>query len=159
MARRFLAPIRHLVGAADPTTPTAAAGDEYLNSSAGVKKYYNGTAWVYSNVFPAIFSVQGTLAVGITGRKQRVYNRSGSPWNLIGMNLYITTGPTGAGATIQVNKNGSSWQTLTVAAGANNANSNPGSSVADADYIDVDFTAVGSTVAGADATLTLNFAS
>lgn len=159
MARRYLAPIQHMVGASDPTTPTPAAGDEYFNSTAGVKRYYNGTAWVYSNAFPLVFSVQGTLSVGATGRKQRIYNRTGSPWALTGINLYINTAPTGAGATVQINKNGASWQSITVSAGANNANSSPGSSVADGDYLDVDFTAVGSTVAGADATLTLGFAS
>lgn len=159
MARRFLAAIRHLVATADPTSPTPGAGDEYFNSTSNVKRVHNGTNWLYSNEFSQVFSVQGTAAVGVTGRKQRLYNRSGSPWLVVGLNLYIATAPTGADVIGQLNKNGSSAAVITVTATTNNANTSPGVVVNDGDYLDFDFTQVGSTVAGADATLSLSVAS
>lgn len=159
MARQYLAAIRHLVRSADPTIPTPGTGDEYFNSTSATKKLYNGSAWLYSNEFIQVFSIQGALAVGVTGRKQRIYNRSGSPWLLVGLNMYLGTASTGADVSAQVNKNGTSFATITVTATTNNANTAPGSVVSDGDYLDVDVTAVGSGVAGADATLTFNFAS
>lgn len=159
MARLFLAPLRHLVGSADPTTPTPGAGDEYFNSTTATKKVHNGTAWLYSNEFALPFQIGGPLSVGVTGRKQRLYNRSGSPWLIIGADLFIDTAPVGASATLQVNKNGSSAFTVSVTTGNQEANSVPNVVVNNGDYLDVDVTAVGSTTAGADATLTLCIAS
>lgn len=159
MARRFLAPLRQYVGTADPTTPTPGAGDEYYNSTTATKKVYNGSNWLYANEFIQPFTIGGALTVGITGRKQRIYNRSGSPWLIVGADLYIDTAPTGASATLQVNKNGSSAFTLSVTSGTQTANSAPNVTVATGDYLDVDVTAVGSTVAGSDASLTLSIVS
>jgi hypothetical protein len=160
MARKNLAPIQHLVSAADPAIPTPSAGDEYFNSGSSIKRVHNGTAWLNSNEFVQVFSIQGTLSVGVTGRKQRIYNRSGSPWLVVGAQLYIDTAPTGTVVTLQVNKNGSLGFPLSVsAAGSHVGNSSPNLIVADGDYLDVDVTAVGSTVPGADATLTLAIAS
>jgi hypothetical protein len=159
MARQFLAAIRHLVRSADPAIPTPGAGDEYLNSTSNVKRYYNGSSWEYSNEFAGTFNIQGPLAVGITGRKQRLYNRSGSTWYLIAANLYVDTAPVGSNATLIVNKNGSAVITTLVLSGTNVGTANPTVTVSDGDYLDVDVTTVGSTVAGADATLTLSFAS
>lgn len=159
MARRFLAPINHWVGAADPTTPTPTVGDEYFNSALGVSKIYNGTNWLFKNEFAIPFTIGGTLSVGVTGRKQRIRNRSGSTWLVLGANLYIATAPVGSSATLQVNVNGSSSFSISCATTVNEANTTPGVTINDGDYVDVDVTAVGSTTAGADATLTLNFGS
>lgn len=159
MATRLLAALRHLVATADPTIPTPQSGMEYFNSTTSVKRVHNGTAWLYANEFAVPFTIQGVLSVGVTGRKQRIYNRSGSPWVLVGLNLYINTGPVGADASLQVNKNGSSAATITVTGGTNNANTSPALTIADGDFLDFDITAVGSTVAGSDATLTLCLAS
>jgi len=156
---RFLTAIRHLVSTADPSTPTPSAGDEYFNSTTGAKKIHNGTAWVWSSVFIQPFTIQGALTVGITGRKQRLYNRSGSPWTIVGADLYIATAPTGSGVTVQVNKNGASLFTLSVAAAGNAANSAPNAVVANGDYLDLDVTAIGSTVAGSDLSFTLSIIS
>lgn len=105
------------------------------------------------------FTIGGTLSVGVTGRKQRVYNRSGAPWFIVGANLFINTAPVGSSATLQVNRNGSSAFPISCGTTVQNATSVPNIVVADGDYLDVDVTAIGSTTAGADATLTLSIAS
>ena len=156
---RILSAFQHLVSSSDPTNPTPTAGAEYFNSANAVKKVYSGSAWLYANEFSMPFTLQGLLAVGVTGRRQRVYNRSGSPWLIVGADLYLATAPTGAGATLQVNKNGASAFTISVAATVQTANSSPAVAVANGDYLDVDVTAVGSTIPGADATLTLSIVS
>lgn len=154
---KWLSLITHLTATADPSGGTA--GSEYFNTTSVLKRVHNGTAWLYANEFAIPFTIQGVLSVGVTGRKQRVYNRSGSPWLVVGLNLYINTGPVGADASVQVNKNGSSAATITVTAGTNNANTSPALVVADGDFLDFDITAVGTTVAGSDATLTVCLAS
>lgn len=161
MPRKFLAAIRHLTAATDPTVPTPAIGDTYWNSANSAMRVHNGTAWLYANEFALPFTIGGTLAVGVTGRKQRVYNRSGSPWLIMGVQLWVNTAPVGASATLQLNKNGSSAFTISVATTvqASNSPSATNITVADGDYIDVDVTAIGSTTPGADATLTLAIAS
>jgi hypothetical protein len=153
---KFLTALQQIVLGSDPT---GVQGLEYFNSTSNTKRIYNGTTWLYSNEFVQIFSVGGALTVGVTGRKQRLYNRTGSPWVIVGADLYINTAPTGASATLQVNKNGASAFTISVTTGTNTANSTPSVTVANGDYLDVDVTAVGSTVAGSDATLTLSIVS
>jgi hypothetical protein len=160
MARKHLAPIQHLVSLADPTIPTPSAGDEYFNSTYNIKKVYNGAAWTFANEFILPFTIGGTLSVGVTGRKQRVTNHSGSPWLVVTADLHIDTGPLGgSGSTLQVNSNGSIAFSVTVASGSNDATSSPNFMINNGDYLDVDVTVVGSTVAGADATLTLSIVS
>lgn len=158
---KWLSALVHLVSASDPTNPTPEAGMEYFNTTTATKKVHNGSAWLYANEFVIPFTIGGALTVGVTGRKQRIKNRSGSPWVIVGVNLYLNTAPVGSSATLQVNKNGSSAFTISVATTVNESNT-PSSTnvvVADGDYLDVDVTAIGSTTAGSDATLTLNFAS
>jgi hypothetical protein len=161
MARINLAAIRQLVRSADPTTPTPSAGDEYFNSTTNTKKVHNGTGWIYANEFVLPFSIQGALSVGVTGRKQRIYNRTGSPWTIVGVQLWVNTAPVGATATLQVNKNGASAFTISVATTVQGSSSPSATNiaVADGDYLDVDVTAVGSTTPGSDATLTLSVVS
>lgn len=161
MASRLLSALRHLVATADPTTPTPVAGMEYYNSTLNVSKIYNGSAWIYKNEFALPFQIGGALTVGVTGRKQRIKNRSGSPWVIIGANLYLNTAPVGSSATLQVNKNGASAFTISVATTVNESNTPSATNIVvnDGDYLDVDVTAIGSTTAGSDATLTLCFAS
>lgn len=156
---KLLTALVQLVSAADPTIPSPTAGTEYFNSTSNTKKVYNGTAWIYANEFVQPFTIGGALSVGVTGRKQRIYNRSGSPWLIVSADLYINTAPTGASATLQVNKNGASAFTISVTTGTNVASTTPNVTVANGDYLDVDVTAIGSTVAGSDATLTLSIVS
>jgi hypothetical protein len=134
---------------------------EYFNSTLVVKKVHNGTTWLFANEFALPFTIGGTLSVGVTGRKQRIRNRSGSPWVIVGANLFVNTAPVGSSATLQVNKNGSSAFTISVATTVQESNTPSVTNVVvnDGDYLDVDVTAVGSTTPGADATLTLSIAS
>jgi hypothetical protein len=73
---------------------------------------------------------------------------------------YAQTAPTGADLRIDVNKNGSTIFTagyLTISAGANSGSSTALSvtSLAEADRLSIDFDQIGSTVAGADVTITV----
>lgn len=158
---KWLSALQHLVASSDPTNPSPDTGMEYYNNVTFTKKVHNGTVWLYANEFAIPFTIGGALTVGATGRKQRIRNRSGSPWVIIGVNLYLDTAPVGSSATLQVNKNGSSAFTISVATTVNESNTPSASNVVvnDGDYLDVDVTAIGSTTAGSDATLTLNFAS
>lgn len=160
MGTRLLAALKQLVATADPTVPTPVAGMEYFNSTSNAKKVYNGSGWVYANEFVLPFTIGGTLSVGVTGRKQRITNHSGSPWLIVGADLHIDTAPVGGiGATIQVNVNGASAVALTVGSGSNDATASPNYAIANGDYMDVDVTGVGPTTPGADATLTLSVVS
>lgn len=155
---KWLSAVVHLVSGSDPTNPTPEAGMEYFNSTNSIKRVHNGTSWLYANEFALPFTIQGTLSVGVTGRKQRLYNRSGSPWYIIGADLYLNTGAAGGiGTTFQVNRNGSSAFAVSVT--GQTATGTPNYVVNSGDYLDVDVTGVGSTTAGADATLTLSIAS
>jgi hypothetical protein len=157
---KWLSAITHLVSGSDPTNPSPSSGTEYFNSTYNVKKVHNGTTWLFANEFILPFTIGGTLSVGVTGRKQRVTNHSGSPWLVLAADLHIDTGPLGgSGSTIQVNLNGSTAFSVTVASGNNDATSSPNFVISNGDYLDVDVTVVGSTVAGADATLTLSIVS
>lgn len=158
---KWASALSHLVSTADPTNPAPTAGTEYFNSTNSLKRIHNGSAWLYGNEFILPFTIGGTLSVGVTGRKQRIKNRSGSPWVIVGANLFLNTAPVGSSATLQVNKNGTSAFTISVATTVQESNTPSVSNVVvnDGDYLDVDVTAVGSTTAGADATLTLALAS
>ena len=99
------------------------------------------------------YSYTGTLAVA-TGDRRLYMTRSGTFGQF---DMYVKTAPTGAALNIAVKKNGSSVGTGTIADGASSGTSQSLStaSFASGDYITVDITQVGSTVAGED--LYINF--
>ena len=151
---KFLMPIDLMTATADPAS--GAAGDLYYNTTDQCIRVHNGTAWEYADQFVLPYTFQGTLAV--TTGVLRLYNNSGSQWTIFRSDVYVATAPTGAAATFLVKKNGTTAQTLTVATGTNAANSTTKVTVANGDYLTVDISTVGSTVAGANAQLVLNVA-
>jgi hypothetical protein len=69
------------------------------------------------------------------------------------LQAYVTTAPTGAAVNIRVNKNAVSAATLSITAGQTKANATVSIALAADDYVTVDITQVGSTIAGATLTL------
>jgi hypothetical protein len=149
---KFLMPTSLVVLTADPAT--GAAGDRYFNSTDGVQRIYNGTAWTYANEIIIPYTFQGTLAV--TTGVLRIYNNSSSAWVVYRSDVYIATAPVGASAVFGIRKNGAAASiTLTAATTVNAANSTTKLTVAVGDYLTVDISSVGSTTAGANAQLVL----
>lgn len=104
------------------------------------------------------FSVVGPVAVA-TG-KSRLYLEG--DYVIETVRAAVNTAPTGAALIVDVNKNGTTLYTggtgrPSIAAGANSANGNsPAVTTFDAnDYLTVDVDQVGSTIAGADLTVTV----
>lgn len=115
-----------------------------------------GTTVPVSNAYQTLpFSKAGTLSVG-TG-KFAIYNDTGAVWTFNAARAEVGTAPTGAGIIVQVKIDGSNAFTVTIAAGAT-AGSNlspPTVQVPIGSKVTCDITQVGSTVAGADLSVTL----
>jgi hypothetical protein len=137
--------------------PTGSAGETYFHTGEALIRHHNGVAWGYDNEWTIPFAFSGTLAVR-TG-VMRVYNDSGTSWRITAARAFINTAPTGASAIFTVRENGVSAFTLTVAAAGNTITATPGTVIEVGNYITVDVTQIGSTVAGADATVVLTIAS
>jgi hypothetical protein len=149
---KFLMPTSLVSLTADPAGGNA--GDRYFNTTDGVQRIYNGTAWTYANEIIIPFTFQGTLAV--TTGIFRIYNNSSSAWIIYRSDVYIATAPVGASAVFGIRKNGAAAAiTLTAATTVNAANSTTKLTVAVGDYLTIDISGVGSTTAGANAQIVL----
>lgn len=109
---------------------------------------------------PITFTKTGTVAVG-TGAT-RWYNDTGGALTLVSVRAAVGTAPTGATLIVDVNNNGTTvygTQTNrpTIAISGNTAEGGAMSdtTIADGEYLTVDVDQVGSTVAGADLTITI----
>lgn len=140
--------------AADPAS--GVAGDAYFNTTSNTVRVHNGTGWRNASKNVLAFTFVGTLSVkaGVL----RIYNDSGMPWIIEAARAYVNTAPTGASAIFTVKENGTSAFTLTVAAAGNTATATPATVIESGNYLTVDVTQIGSTVAGADATIVLTLA-
>jgi hypothetical protein len=149
---KFLMPSALPTLSADPGTGNT--GDRYFNTTDGVQRIYNGTAWTYANEIVIPFTFQGTLAV--TTGVLRIYNNSSSAWVIYRSDVYIATAPVGASAVFGIRKNGAAASiALTATTTVNAANSTTKLTVAVGDYLTIDISGVGSTTAGANAQLVL----
>lgn len=99
------------------------------------------------------YNYDGTLAVN-TGDKRLYMARAGTFGTF---DMYVKTAPAGAALTVQINKNGSSIGTGTIADGATSGTGQALSSTSFSagDYLTVDITQIGSSTAGED--LYINF--
>lgn len=124
-------------GATGPTGPAGTAGVDGVN----------GLAYL-----PAAFSMYGGLFV-VTGT-QRFYNDTGITLTFIKARLTVGTAPTGSDLIGVFKKNGTTVATVTITAGTNTGTSTTFSptTIADGEYLTLDLTQVGSTVAGSDLT-------
>lgn len=139
-AAGYLAPAR--LGANTPDNTKFLRGDE---------------TWQLIPNLNVPWSMDGTIYVKV-GTKRYYVERA---YTIVGVRFTLGTAPTGAAAVVDINKNGTTIFTTqgnrpSVAIGANtsglvtNADVN---SLASGDYIGVDMDVVGSTIAGADATV------
>jgi hypothetical protein len=106
------------------------------------------------------YTFAGTVTVS-TGNGGRWYNRTGRTITVSGWDISAETAPTGASLIADVLKNGTTTFTTTanrptLTAGTSHATSSAPdtATVADGDYLQAKLAQVGSTVAGADVTLT-----
>jgi len=99
------------------------------------------------------YNYDGTLAVN-TGDKRLYMARAGTFGTF---DMYVKTAPAGAALNVQINKNGSSIGTGTIADGATSGTGQALSptSFSAGDYLTVDITQIGSSTAGED--LYINF--
>ena len=70
---------------------------------------------------------------------------------------FVSVAPTGATVNLRVNKNGTSAQTISIGANSSSAVASANISLVQGDYITVDITQVGSTVAGSDLALIFEY--
>lgn len=100
------------------------------------------------------FFYGSTLAVTTgVGRAPITTNTAGT---ITEVRATVNTAPTGAAINLSVKKNGSSFATPSIAAGANAGSSTSlSTAVAAGDYITVDITQIGSTIAGSDLVVTV----
>lgn len=124
----------------------------YDKDSAGVERLLTHAIEAYT------FSVTGTVAVAVG--KSRIYLEGN--YTVDTVRTAVNTAPTGAALIVDVNKNGTTIYTTQtarpqIAAAANSANGNSPAvtTYVAGDYITVDVDQVGSTVAGADLTVTV----
>lgn len=153
-------PLNIYAASSDPSTPTLRAGDLYYNTTTGKVRVHTGSAW--ADVDTAIevhtFSVPGTLTVQ-TG-KSRIYLEGNYVFETA--RASVNTANTGATVLVDINKNGTTIYTTqsarpTIAISGNTAtgNSPAVTTFASGDYITVDVDQIGSTIAGADLTVTI----
>ena len=145
--------------------PLLAAGEPGYETDTGKFKVGDGsTYWTslgYSSgqTGPAgttpIFTRQGTVTTGLSGSRYYV-ERSGTV-NVV--RASVGTAPTGSALTVDVLKNGTSIlsSAISIAAGTNTATGTIStSSVSSGDYFTINVTGVGSTIAGANLTVSVN---
>jgi len=111
--------------------------------------------------FITTVSFAGPLAVYTGKLRWRPPVISPATCSLIGYKSSVNIAPTGAGITLDVNKNGvSTGTTMTIAAtnyDCSYISLSPAISLSETDYLTVDIDSVGSTVAGSDLTATLYY--
>jgi hypothetical protein len=104
------------------------------------------------NVEKAPFFEGGALSVK-TGVGRYPIMEAGT---IVRARVVVDTAPTGASLTLSLKKNGTQFTTITMSAGTNAAVSGTlSTAVADGDYLTVDITQVGSTVAGSNLTVVI----
>jgi hypothetical protein len=110
--------------------------------------------------FPVTFSFAGTLTT--TTGAFRWYNDSGGVLTVVAVRASVGTAPTGASIIVDVNENGTTLYTTqanrpTIAISGNTTDATlpVDVSVADNNYLTVDIDQIGSTVAGANLTVTV----
>lgn len=137
------------------------AGRLFVDSDINVLYVWDGSAWQGLIREIVRVSIQGTLATGTTVVPRAVLPRA---CKILKVTAYTGTAPTGAAILVDINKNGtasiySGVTRLTIAAAANAGNTTSfhaaNSTLAADDTLTVDIDQVGSTVAGADMSISI----
>jgi Repeat of unknown function (DUF5907) len=148
---------------------TAGAGDVEELTAANLTTIAGGssatTLAVGNHTHTAVYS--GSVSWGIDGAvtvrtgKARIYNDSGRTRTLVSARATVDTAPTGASLIVDINKGGSSVMTTrpTIAVSTNTNKSTAFSDATwpDGTYLTVDVDQIGSTVAGSDLAVTVEW--
>jgi hypothetical protein len=152
----------------DPSTPASGYGSLYIktdgvyfkNDGGTVTGPFAGTVAAAANVRQFLFTVEGTVSTG-TGNI-RIPNYTGGALTISAVYLDINTAPTGTALICDINMGGTTIFTTQsnrpqIADGAysGTATTIEVSSWANGQYLTMDLDQVGSTVAGADLTVTV----
>ena len=122
---------------------------------------YVHPSWVGLNVMLARFSIQGTLAVGADVVPRIIFPHGGT---IIRVDASVITAPTGAALRVDLEKNGANsifdtndYVEIAIAATEGNSTDMVAvhSVLAAGDYLTVDIDQVGSTIAGADLSVSI----
>jgi hypothetical protein len=121
----------------------------------------------HSHTYPYSGSESFGVAGAVTTRTgaQRVYNDSGRTRTIVAVRASVGTAPTGASLIVDVNKGGttifgtqSARPTIAVSTNTNKSTGHTVTTWADGEYLTVDVDQVGSTVAGSDLAVTVEWA-
>ena len=147
------------------SNPLLAAGEPGYETDTGKFKvgdgstYWNSLGYSSGATGPTgalpVFTRQGTVTTGLSGSRYYV-ERSGT---VTVVRAAVGTAPTGSALTVDVLKNGTSIlsSAISIAAGTNTATGTIStSSVSSGDYFTINVTGVGSTIAGANLTVSVN---
>jgi hypothetical protein len=137
------------------------AGRLFVDSDTDALFVWSGTAWAGLSRELVRVSIQGTLAIATNVVPRLVFPRA---CQIKKITAYSETAPTGASILVDINKSGtdsifSGVTRLTIAAGANAGNVTSfhaaNSLLAAEDTLTIDLDQVGTTVAGADLSITI----
>lgn len=139
--------------------PGSAGTDTVMQrTAAGVLDLPAGVTMNGLPAFCQVFTIPGTLVVG-TGAARFYFAR---PVTILDIEVAVGTQPTGASAIFDVNKNGTTIfttqgnrPTIAVSTNTDLASTPDVTTYAAGDYMTVDVDQIGSTVAGANATITI----
>lgn len=150
---------------ADPSTPATNKVHLYAKDKSGVPTLYAindaGTIYELSEANPSfVFPVAGTLAVGTSLTPLLLAPKS---LTIIKAYANVKTAPTGANLIFDINKNGTSiWNatqanrvTVVATATSGTQTSFDTTTLVEGDILTLDIDQIGSTIAGANATVTL----
>jgi hypothetical protein len=147
--------------AADPSTPSSGYGWIFERSD-GKFYFMNDSGSVYGPIGEKYFilTVAGDLTVdpGVL----RIYNITGRALTISKVHLAVNTAPTGATVIVDVHENGTTIFTtqgnrpvISISAFTGSSTTIDDPSWADGNYLQADVDQIGSTVAGADLTITI----
>ena len=141
---------------------SADAGRIWFDDNDGDLPYfYDGSAWVGLSIVMYRFSIQGTLATGADVIPRLIFPHGGT---IIRVDASVVTAPTGAAIRVDLENQGANsiFDTndyVEIAAAATEGNSTDmeatHSVLAAGDYLTVDVDQVGSTIAGADLSVSI----
>jgi len=101
--------------------------------------------------FQKTYSYAGTLTVNTGTDRFYAYDTG----NCVEINAYVGTAPVGSDLIMNIKKNGSQAQQITITAGQTSSLNTASLSFSKSDFVTVDITQIGSSTAGAD--LKINF--
>jgi hypothetical protein len=136
------------------STPAAPTGRVNVHWQADSSAPRNVSASVQSQLNGIVMWVNGPLSVNADATNHLLMP-STKTFTPTGASAEVKTAPTGSSLVATINVNGSPWLTFTFAAGSTTASATPTGTIAAGDVVSLAITAIGSTVAGSDLSLSV----